>query len=801
MMIHKSIKEIITLLIVCIGATGHATAQDNYAVTIQQQFDQYQKKALQEKVYVHTDKSFYLAGEIVWFKVYYVDGTFHKPLHFSKVAYVEITDRENKPVMQAKIALKKGSGSGSFYLPVSVNTGNYTLRAYTNWMKNFGADYYFEKTVNIVNSLKPLPTPPRDTTPGVQIQFFPEGGNLVRGIESKVAFQATDKYGRGQDFYGVVLNENNDTLLRFRPLKFGIGHFSLLPSGQHTYKAIVTTPGGHTISRNLPAVYEQGYAMQIREGNANTIQVTVTTNFSSPGQDVFLLAHTRQSMKVAQKHVFINGTATFVIDKDKLGEGISQLTVFNNQKQPVCERLYFKLPEHMLEITANSDARQYGCRNKVNVLINSKTGAHKQTASNMSLAVYRLDSLQAFDQQDILSYLWLSSDLKGYIESPAYYFSGQSDLIKEATDNLMLVHGWRKFNWENIVTGTTPAFYYAPEYDGHIIAGKVVNTATEKPTPGIKTYLSVPGVQLQFYNARSNTEGQIWFDVRDYYGQNEIILQTDAQGDSNTYRVDIVSPFSEKYSTVLPTPFVLPAATPQTLTNHSIDMQVQNSYAGEKLSRFNVPQIDTMAFYGKPFKTFMLDDYVRFSTIEEVLREYVPDVAIRRYDGQLHLKVFDWDIEQYYSSDPLILLDGVPVSNLKILAYDPLKVKKLEVVTKKYVTGQFMYDGIVSFTTYHGDRENLQLDAKAVILDYDGMQLKREFYSPAYENEQQANSRLPDFRNLLYWSSDIQTDNQGNTGVNFYTSDVPGEYIAVVQGMDGHGNSGSYYFTFRVKGK
>src|SRR5215831_2778162 len=110
-------------------------------------FDQYRKKGLQEKLYVHTDKDFFLAGEIIWFKIYYVDGNFHKPLDVSKVAYVEILDKNNKPLMQIKTALKKGTGGGTFFLPASVTSGIYRLRAYTNWMKNFGAGYFFEKPV------------------------------------------------------------------------------------------------------------------------------------------------------------------------------------------------------------------------------------------------------------------------------------------------------------------------------------------------------------------------------------------------------------------------------------------------------------------------------------------------------------------------------------------------------------------------------------------------------------------------------------------------------------------------------
>ena len=230
-------------------------------------------------------------------------------------------------------------------------------------------------------------------------------------------------------------------------------------------------------------------------------------------------------------------------------------------------------------------------------------------------------------------------------------------------------------------------------------------------------------------------------------------------------------------------------------------MQVLNTYDAAKLSRFAIPLIDTLPFYGKPYKKYLLDDYTRFTTMEEVLREYVPEVAIRRFGGQLHLKVFDFEMRDFYATDPLILLDGVKVDNRILLAYDPLKVNKLEVVVNRYINGEFVYPGIVNFTTYHGDMQDLKLDSKAVILDYEGLQLKREFYSPAYKTEQQAASRLPDFRNLLFWSPDVQTDTSGQATVEFYTSDMKGKYVAVLQGIDDAGYAGSYYFTFDVTDK
>jgi hypothetical protein len=235
------------------------------------------------------------------------------------------------------------------------------------------------------------------------------------------------------------------------------------------------------------------------------------------------------------------------------------------------------------------------------------------------------------------------------------------------------------------------------------------------------------------------------------------------------------------------------------ITEQSIGMQVINAYDGPRLSHFALPAIDTMPFYGKGSKKYKLDDYTRFTSMEEVLREYVPEVAVRRFDGQFHLMVFDWELKNYYPPDPLVLLDGVKVNSQTIIGYDPLKVNSLEVVTNRYIKGDFIYNGIVSLTTYHGDMQDLKLDAKTVIMDYEGLQLQREFYAPVYKTEQQASSRMPDFRNLLYWSPNVETDQTGQANIEFYTSDIKGKYVAILQGMDAHGNAGSYYFTFDVK--
>lgn len=779
------------LLLLC----GHLSMAQTSQEAIRTRFAGYAAKALQEKLYVHTDKEFYLAGEIIWFKLYNVDGTHHRPVDLSKVAYVELLDKDNKPAMQGKIALTNGQGDGSFFLPGSIPTGNYLLRAYTNWMKNTGSDYFFHKPIQIVNTFRAGQPSVRDTIQRYDVQFLPEGGHLVKGIESKVAFHVTNQYGKGQSFSGVLLNDNNDTLLRFHPHALGMGHFLFTPATTGSYRALITLHNGETLYRNLPAVQEQGYVLRVQDDGSGNVQAVVSSSVAGD-REVFLFVHTRQDIRLAEKKTLQNGTAVFSIRKDQLGEGISHFTVFDQQEQPVCERLYFKQPNHLLQVKAGTDLLRYGNRKPVTVTIQSSDG-NLPASANFSLSVYRVDSLQHQQEGNILTWLWLTSDLKGMIESPAWYFSDNSPGVREALDNLMLVHGWRRFNWNRLLVTKDITFEYAPEFDGHIISGRIVSGDNAKPLTDVRSFLSVPGHPVQFYSTASDADGIVRFDVRNYFGRNDVVLQADVRNLLN-YRIESLNPFHERYASITLPPLQLSNHLASRLREHHVQMQVHNTYDAEKISRFTVPEVDTVAFYGIPSRKYWLDDYVRFTTMEEVLREYVPEVAVRRYGGQLHLWVFHPDQDAFFNNDPLILLDGVPVTNQEIMAYDPLKVKKLEVVTEKYINGQFTYDGIVSFSTYHGELEDFKLNPKAVKLDYEGLQLKREFYAPAYETAAQVASRLPDFRNVLYWSPDIKTDANGNAQLTFYTSDIKGKFIAVLEGMDERGKAGRCTFGFEV---
>jgi hypothetical protein len=773
--------------------------QKEFVNNIRAALSNYNSQYLQEKIYLHSDKSFYVSGEIVWFKIYTLAAGPDSLLDISKVAYVEIIGKDQKPVLQAKISLKQGLGSGSFYLPFSLASGNYKLRAYTNFMKNYSADYFFEKDITIVNTTKRLGLKPRTDSADYDIQFFPEGGNLVNGLESKVAFRMVDRSGKGVDFPGVIINKHKDTVTRFRPLKFGIGHFFLTPVDSSQYKAIIYTTGGKSMIMDLPKIYSSGYVMRLRDSTDNRLVITVSSTNETDNNLNVLLVHSKGRTGMVQFQETANNTAVFVIHKDSLEEGISSFTLFDGRRHPVCERLYFKRPSPQLVIQVNPDKPDYQSRKKIHIDILSADGSGNSIASNMSVAVYKEDSLQPAEESNILTYLWLTSNLQGSIESPAYYLKAKDPVVDEATDNLMLTHGWRRFRWEDITTNKPPAFEFPPEYEGHIIVGKVIDKSSGQPVEDVATYLSIPAIHYLFSSAVSNAQGIVKFDMKDFYSTNGIALQTADPKDSN-YAIDILSPFAEKFSTEKFPEFDAGPALAKILSDYSLHTQVQNIYSEPDLQRLdNFTAKDSTAFYGKPDQAFNLDDYTRFNTMEEVMREYVAYILVQKRDNHFHYKVLNYPYRTFFDDDPLVLLDGVPISDItKIIAFDPLKVRKIEVMNRKYFLGPLVADGIVSYTSYNGDLAGFQLDPNVIVIKYDGLQLQREFYSPVYETKDQTESRLPDFRDLLYWSPNLNTDKSGKTALSFYSSDLKGRYLGIIQGISADGKAGAQQFSFTV---
>jgi hypothetical protein len=785
------------LLLGCLpAATAGAQAPDSLAA-LSSQLARYGQQVLTEKLYLHLDRPAYLATETMWFKAYATEGTSHKPLPMSKVAYVEVLNQMQQPVLQTSITLKEATGKGSLLLPATLPTGRYLVRAYTSWMKNFGPEFYFQTPVTIVNTLAAPGAKPAVAAAGYDVQFFPEGGELVQGLPSKVAFRVASAAGRGVAATGSISDERGAVLATFSTLKFGLGSFSLTPpEAGKPYTAKVRLADGTLLSAKLPAASARGYVLHLEEAGPRQLRLSVVTKgLGAEAAPLTLLGHSGARVAVSQTlYPDDRHGAAFLVNKSALLAGISHFTLFNGRRQPVAERLYFQRPA-VLPLTVAPAKTQYGPREKVALRLALPGAA---PAASLSVAVYQLDSLAAgAAPADISSTLSLTADLKGVVENPGYYLHDSTQTGRAAADNLMLTHGWSRFRWDDVVAGKLPASPYAPELNGPFVQGRVLTDAGQ-PAPGILTYLASPGHNTRFYTATSTPSGLVQFEVKDLYGPHKLILQTDWRRDS-TYRLELFSPYSTQYApSALGAPLLAPTLL-ASLGERHVQAQVQSAYFGQ-YQQYGRPAHDTSAFYGAPTEQYRLDDFTRFKVLEEVLREYVLGVAPRQRRDGLHFLVMDTPHHVLFQDDPLTLLDGVPLFDFKQLAaFDPLQIKHLAVLTNRYYYGSQSYSGIVSYSTYKNNFGGFRLPPRALLETYDGLQGQREFFAPRYDTPQQQQSPLADLRNLLYWNPNIKMQPGRDQQLEFYTSDQPGRYLIVVQGLAADGQSGSTSAVLEVK--
>ncbi|HTF20540.1 MAG TPA: hypothetical protein VK658_20850 [Chryseolinea sp.] len=770
-----------------------ATAQQQALDSLVRKFNAYRTVATTEKVYVHIDQDVCLTGETMWFKVYLLNASSHEPSKLSKVAYVEVLDNVNHAVLQTKIAVSNGVGSGSLFIPASITSGNYVIRVYTAWMRNFSPTFYFHKQITLINPFRRLELEKKVAAQKSLVQFFPEGGTLVKGIPSRIAYRIVNLYD-SMSRLSIQLINGDTTILK--PDRYGLGTFSLTPQADKRAVAYLLDDEGHRQVLELPAAADAGYSLTVKDSTNESIALGVRKVNVPDDDNVFLLVHARNVISFARVQRVRGGRAAVVIPRSALAEGISHITVFDASMHPVCERLYFNPVKRILAISATQSQREYGVRRKVTLDLDVHDADGPAAATSLSVAVYRRDSLRR-NESHVLNSLWLDSDLQEVPDLPADFLINLTPGKRTILDNIMLTHGWRRFTWSDVAAGKTPPITFIPELRGHIIRGKV-NNPEGNPEPGKVTYLSAPGTNIQVYGSVSNKKGEVQYEMKDFSGSRRIAVQTNLSRDS-TSKITIVSPFSDQFTTINIKPFSLSPKLAETVATRSFRLQVQDIYYQDRGAQTRSVTIDTTAFYGKADATYYLDDYTRFPVMEEIMREYVPGVLVRKRRDGFHFINLDLVNKGVFNEDPFIMLDGLPLFDAdEIMSYDPLKVKKLEVFTRRYYMGVLSLPGIVSYTTYAGDLSGFNIDPHCLVLDYEGLQLQREYYTPRYESAKQRDSRMPDQRDRLFWAPSVVTDNDGKQHLEFFTSDITGEYEVLVEGVSTKGAAGGTKSKFAV---
>lgn len=723
-------------------------------------FSAFSQRLNGENIYLHTDKALYLPGEILWFKPYVVDASSREPAFESALVYVELTDKAGNAVLQAKVENKPASG-GSVYIPQGIATGAYSLKAYTLKMK--GQGLFFTRDIYIVNPY--LDRPVQETVDTFDLQLFPEGGALLHGVPCRVAHKLTDGEGRGL-LHTLTLLENGKPVTRTSASNaLGMGSFVFTPDAATVYSVQAEVKGHVMSGPPFPAVLKKGTLLSaVSEKDRYVIRIHSTE------KTPLILKYESADSGFQKREISFDGEgkAEISLSKNDLIIGSSCLTVLNAAQQPLNERVVFRPVRDTLTFQPTLSAERAGRRAEATLTVKGSAD------SRFSVAIRQADG--STDGEDIFTALFLRRNIAGRIEHPGYYFSracAEKDL-----EDLLLTQGWRKIT-ESI----------AGETRYHQIRVKFTDKETRQPLARQSALLSVPGANIRVFPAQTDDNGVATFFVKNIYGPSRLAIKLKSNKPSH---VEIIPPFAQYEK--LPCGSV-PEIESGELSSLAINTQAENSYFARERAVFNASQLaDSIPFYGDPDARYFLDDYTRFVLMEEVLREYVKEVRVRKSKDNYELRMLDHTHNILFKESPLILFDGVPLSDAdEVIRYDPLKVKKIDVLREVFLYGGVTYDGIISFNTYKNVLEDFKLDAATTLLNYDGVQYERVFYTPKYTTEEERKGRKPDTRTLLYWNPNASAEEK----LKFSTSDLPGRYLIDIQGIDSKGRPGrtTAYFT------
>ncbi len=443
----------------------------------------------QEKVYLHFDNTGYFKGETMFFKAYNIRTDTGKPSDISKVLYVELVNPSGDVVNTCKVKLENGVGHGDFRLDSIFGTGFYEVRAFTRYMMNWGGSCafsrvfpiykkpaqdgdYFNPQVDELTYLMRLPNGRESLdagdTPAVRarrrgrsyaVSFYPEGGDLVQNIESTVAYSVVDAEGKHAKVMGILIGPQGEEITTTSTELDGRGLFRLKPDAG-MYKLVLTTEEGKRMEFPLPEAKPQGCVM-----NLNTIGDEIQCRImASPELQGSLLGYTLMNRGEVLSYDTLTAEPALEMDFDRaaMKPGVNQLTLFNPDGQILAERLFFICPPK-----SDADSVFVTCQNtELRPCGPIKVQLKAEPNSNLSFSAMDAATLTDGKVGNAQTWMLLASDVKGYIENPDYYFESDDEAHRKAADMLMMVQGWRRYDWQ-LHTGVK-SFSQMEGYDGHL---------------------------------------------------------------------------------------------------------------------------------------------------------------------------------------------------------------------------------------------------------------------------------------------------------------------------------------------
>ncbi|MDR1120349.1 MAG: hypothetical protein LBM08_05470 [Dysgonamonadaceae bacterium] len=486
----------------------------------------------QEKVYLHFDNTGYFLGETIWFKAYVVNADDLLPDGFSRILHVELLTQEGERIATQKLKIENGQCHGDFRLEPDYRSGFYEVRAYTRSMLNFGEDCVFSRVFPVYKepenegdysqkSIKESFPFSRDLENGrkkaekrkaVNIAFYPEGGNLIKGLPNRIAFHATDKNGENIDVDGVVLGVDGQESGTFSTLHQGMGVFSLLPE-EGLYRVKVTYRKD-TYIFDLPPVLASGYNLSVNSLRDDMLLLQVAQTSDLPTELLGISVACRGRISYFDTLQITSESLDLNIAKEPFPAGVNCLTLFNTQGEVLAERLFFVSRPPETALTCMADKERYQPLEKVQLDFSVRDRDNRPVAAAFSVSV-RDASTSAVGSyaENIQTNLLLSSDLKGYIEHPAYYFEADDNQHKIALDLLMMVQGWRRYAWKRMAD-KEPFEVKHPIEESLMIKGQVLNYRTSGVQPDVKIS----------YHVKSDSRGEVDAGLTDQDGRFVFLL-------------------------------------------------------------------------------------------------------------------------------------------------------------------------------------------------------------------------------------------------------------------------------------
>lgn len=505
----------------------------------------------QEKLYLHFDRPIYHAGDDAWFKAYLLNAANHKKEKTEKLMYIELINPNGKVVDKKIFKVNEGNCDGVFHLNADLLSGRYLIVAYTNWMRNVGSEFFFKQQITILNEDEPLFDSLNDTanssdsitnvksssahavdkgeiSPSLNLRFFPEGGELIAGLTTLVAFEGLNQAGKPMDFNGYIIDNDGKKHAFIKPLIKGKGYFSLKPQTGKTYQAVVLGNKGEELSYALPLVRSQGLSMNVSNNFASEIiEVKVMAQLAETHPIVYLIGMQNGSVKVALQGMINGRSLTFTIPKDKFRTGVVQFTVLDEDQVPRCERLTFVNHHDNLKIDLQVSDAEPGKRDLVtlNLKVSDKDG--EAVEGDFSLAISDVDLIpdSMYQHYSMVDYVNLISDIPNVSD-------GVPELLNpERTSHnnlelIMLTNGWRRFNWKACLLDSVAEPEYAME-EGMYVNGIVKRRKSDKPvSKGVEVTMITQGDIMDFYRVKTDDKGQFNFPLFDFNDTVDVVVQT-----------------------------------------------------------------------------------------------------------------------------------------------------------------------------------------------------------------------------------------------------------------------------------